>query len=180
MTSSESEGDQQPCPRCPLSPDLDADCYESWLQCDSCDMWYHSICVGLGEEEANRIDVFHCPACHDKHGPSTYKRSSLRRSSRPHAQVDYSLLDEGEPAIFNQYTLRLEAREFEEANLVHLDNGEALKRAWLLDYCSEDGRPFIVDDPRGLGMRMPPPDITVSEIARKVGRLSTCVPGRSE
>ncbi|KAJ1919817.1 hypothetical protein H4219_001726 [Mycoemilia scoparia] len=164
---SESEDDQQPCPRCPPSPDLDADCYESWLQCDKCDTWLHANCVGLGEDEVNEIDIFYCPNCYDKHGPSTTKSSKVRRSSRPHLQVDYSKLDDGEPAIFNQYTLRLEAREFEEAEFPRLKNGHELTLDWILE--QREHEPIIIEEPEGLGMEMPPSDITVKDIASKVG-----------
>jgi len=32
----------------------------TWVQCDSCDMWYHNVCVGL---QSKIPDTYKCPSC---------------------------------------------------------------------------------------------------------------------
>jgi len=32
----------------------------TWVQCDSCDMWYHNVCVGL---KSKIPDTYKCPSC---------------------------------------------------------------------------------------------------------------------
>ena len=32
-----------------------------WIECVRCQQWYHCACVGLTNEEANIMKVFHCP-----------------------------------------------------------------------------------------------------------------------
>lgn len=33
-----------------------------WVRCDSCDFWFHNICVGLKDEEPSQQNWF-CPDC---------------------------------------------------------------------------------------------------------------------
>ncbi|KAJ1952641.1 JmjC domain-containing histone demethylation protein 1, partial [Dipsacomyces acuminosporus] len=117
-----------------------------------------------------RIDKFHCHKCVDKHGPSSYKGPALRRSSRSHTNVDYTKLNEGQPATFNQYLLRLDAHEFMEDEFEHLSDGLAVTADWVRNRDAND--PFIVDSPEGLGLRMPAQNTTVDDIAGLVGEDS--------
>lgn len=38
----------------------------------------HFSCVGVEEEEAPDIDIYHCPNCEKTHGKSTCKYSAMR------------------------------------------------------------------------------------------------------
>ncbi|PIA18176.1 Clavaminate synthase-like protein, partial [Coemansia reversa NRRL 1564] len=142
--------------------------YETWLQCDVCEEWYHGVCVGISASESKHIDKFHCKKCVGNHGPSLYSRVAPRRSGRQHNHVDYSRLNEGQPATFNQYMLRLEAHEFTADGFDHLENGHTVTAEWLRNRDSND--PFLIEKPQGLGLTMPGSATTVSEIVELIGR----------
>lgn len=38
-----------------------------------CQDWFHGSCVGVEEEKAADIDLYHCPNCEVLHGPSIMK-----------------------------------------------------------------------------------------------------------
>uniref|UniRef100_A0A8V5GS44 Uncharacterized protein n=1 Tax=Melopsittacus undulatus TaxID=13146 RepID=A0A8V5GS44_MELUD len=40
------------------------------IECDGCQDWFHGSCVGVEEEAAADIDLYHCPKCEVLHGPS--------------------------------------------------------------------------------------------------------------
>ena len=37
------------------------------IGCDFCGEWYHGCCVGVSEEESNRIEVYKCQLCTEHH-----------------------------------------------------------------------------------------------------------------
>ncbi|KAJ1723312.1 JmjC domain-containing histone demethylation protein 1, partial [Coemansia erecta] len=83
-------------------------------------------------------------------------------------KVDYTMLNEGQPATFNQYLLRLDEHEFLEDEFEHLDEGTQVTREWIRNRDTND--PFIVKCATGLDMIMPASDITVEDIALAVGK----------
>ncbi|XP_061687376.1 lysine-specific demethylase phf2 isoform X2 [Syngnathoides biaculeatus] len=44
------------------------------IECDACKDWFHGSCVGVDEDDAPDIDLYHCPNCEKTHGKSTLKR----------------------------------------------------------------------------------------------------------
>ncbi|KAJ2807755.1 JmjC domain-containing histone demethylation protein 1 [Coemansia guatemalensis] len=160
--------DPQECPLCVEDAPVDLPAYETWLQCDVCEEWYHGVCVGISASESKRIDKFHCKGCVGKHGPSSYSGPAPRRSGRQHSHVDYNMLNEGQPATFNQYMLRLEAHEFAEDEFDHLEDGHRVTAEWLRNRDSND--PFVVEDSQGLGLTMPGSSTTISEVVELIGR----------
>ena len=40
----------------------------NWVQCDGCELWFHLLCVGLGEDEVSEHEDYVCYQC--KKGPS--------------------------------------------------------------------------------------------------------------
>ncbi|KAJ1989263.1 JmjC domain-containing histone demethylation protein 1 [Coemansia spiralis] len=169
MSSPDASDSEEPqeCPLCREDAPIDIPAYETWLQCDVCEEWYHGVCVGISASECERIDKYHCKKCVEKHGPSSYKGPTLRRSGRSHQSVDYTRLNEGQPATFNQYLLRLDAHEFDEDDFEHLDNGHTVTADWIRHRDTND--PFIVETPAGLDMEMPDSKTTVGDIAKVIG-----------
>ena len=42
------------------------------IRCGKCNEWYHGTCMEIDEDHADTIDVYHCPTCEIKYGPSIY------------------------------------------------------------------------------------------------------------
>jgi F-box and leucine-rich repeat protein 10/11 len=64
----------------------------SWIRCDVCNRWFHSLCAGImGKAEARAIDKFICKSCEPEHGETTY----VRTSSRARTAIDYAGLNQG-------------------------------------------------------------------------------------
>ncbi|KAJ1945906.1 JmjC domain-containing histone demethylation protein 1, partial [Linderina macrospora] len=166
MSSSDSDEPQE-CELCCEDAPIDLPAYETWVMCDICSEWYHGVCVGISASECERIDKYHCHKCVEQHGPSSYNGPALRRSSRSHTSVDYTKLNDGQPATFNQYLLRIDAHEFAEDEFEHLETGHTVTVDWIRHRDTND--PFVVDSPEGLGMQMPGQDTTVRDIAKIIG-----------
>ncbi|KAM9916229.1 hypothetical protein OXX59_010147, partial [Metschnikowia pulcherrima] len=85
------------CPVCNYNPLESANGSEtqaqiSWIRCDVCRQWYHSVCLKLTKSTLGSISSFHCPECEREHGPSHMKR----QSKRARVKIDYVALDQGE------------------------------------------------------------------------------------
>ena len=64
----------------------------SWIQCNGCNRWFHSLCAGImGKAEARAVDKFICKPCEPDHGETTY----VRTSSRARTAIDYAGLNQG-------------------------------------------------------------------------------------
>uniref|UniRef100_A0A8D3EDH6 Histone lysine demethylase PHF8 n=1 Tax=Scophthalmus maximus TaxID=52904 RepID=A0A8D3EDH6_SCOMX len=44
------------------------------IECDNCQDWFHGSCVGVEEDKATEIDLYHCPNCQVTHGPSVMRK----------------------------------------------------------------------------------------------------------
>uniref|UniRef100_A0A8C0H848 PHD finger protein 8 n=1 Tax=Chelonoidis abingdonii TaxID=106734 RepID=A0A8C0H848_CHEAB len=133
----------------------------NWLQ------WGHGgSCVGVEEDAAADIDLYHCPNCQLAHGPSVMKR---RRG--PQRQQDAGLSREAGTTVRTgsaQFIKELRARTFPSADEVILKPSGAQLTVEFLEENSFSV-PILVLKKEGLGMTLPPPSFTVRDIEHHVG-----------
>ncbi|KAI2665330.1 Lysine-specific demethylase 7A [Labeo rohita] len=117
------------------------------------------------EHHAADIDVYHCPNCEPIHGPSMMKK---RNNWHRH---DYTEPNDGTrpvqagTAVFVQ---QLQARSFASGDevLVPMHGSQVTQR-----YLEREGfnYPIAVHDLDGLGLKLPPPSFSVSDVEHYVG-----------
>ncbi|XP_043084774.1 lysine-specific demethylase 7B-like [Puntigrus tetrazona] len=122
-------------------------------------------CVQVVEHHAADIDVYHCPNCEPIHGPSMMKK---RNNWHRH---DYTEPNDGTrpvqagTAVFVQ---QLQARSFASGHeiLVPMQGSQVTQR-----YLEREGfhYPIVVHDLDGLGLKLPPPSFSVSDVEHYVG-----------
>uniref|UniRef100_A0A8C3NKF2 Uncharacterized protein n=1 Tax=Geospiza parvula TaxID=87175 RepID=A0A8C3NKF2_GEOPR len=125
------------------------------IECDGCQDWFHGSCVGVEEEAAAEIDLYHCPQCAVLRGPSV---------SEPPEQ------DPGRPARTGsaQFIRELRGRTFPSADEVLLrPSGAQL----TVEYLEENSFsvPILVARHEGLGMTLPPSSFTPRDVLHHVG-----------
>ncbi|XP_074927395.1 histone lysine demethylase PHF8 [Chelonoidis abingdonii] len=123
-------------------------------------------CVGVEEDAAADIDLYHCPNCQLAHGPSVMKR---RRG--PQRQQDAGLSREAGTTVRTgsaQFIKELRARTFPSADEVILKPSGAQLTVEFLEENSFSV-PILVLKKEGLGMTLPPPSFTVRDIEHHVG-----------
>lgn len=48
--------------------------HELWINCNGCQMWFHTACAGFdNERKVKEVDKFYCKDCEADHGPTTCK-----------------------------------------------------------------------------------------------------------
>uniref|UniRef100_G3VQC6 PHD finger protein 8 n=1 Tax=Sarcophilus harrisii TaxID=9305 RepID=G3VQC6_SARHA len=115
--------------------------------------WFHGSCVGVEEEKAVDIDLYHCPNCEVLHGPSVSKSSYTGKT-----------VQTGSPMFIRE----LRGRPFRSADEVILKpTGAQL----TVEYLEENSFsvPILVLKKDGLGMTLPSPAFTVREVEYYVG-----------
>ena len=63
-----------------------------WVQCDTCEQWYHNLCVGITAEIAAELESYICPYC-DTSAMSTATSPDSNIdvvSTTPHATTPHS------------------------------------------------------------------------------------------
>ncbi|GAA5889444.1 hypothetical protein JCM5296_006363 [Sporobolomyces johnsonii] len=151
-----------------------------WVECDKCETWYHWSCVAPNPVDTpDSIDKWYCPPCLSASSLTptplqiSYKPPSRRKSSRSTRtqHLDYANLNEHLPASADRWSKVIAARE--ESGQIRPDGFRRMKPDEVTDewVYGENGmlEPFVVEEPEGLGMRMPRRDIPVKEIAELVG-----------
>ncbi|XP_063792478.1 histone lysine demethylase PHF8 isoform X2 [Pseudophryne corroboree] len=135
------------------------------IECDVCQDWFHGSCVGVEEEKASEIDLYHCPNCQITHGPSVMKRR--RGNAKQETPVNKDL---GKPVQTGSasFIKELRTRNFPSADDVILKpQGAQL----TVEYLEENSFsvPILVLKKDGLGMTLPPPSFTVNDVEYYVG-----------
>uniref|UniRef100_A0A665VYJ0 PHD finger protein 8 n=1 Tax=Echeneis naucrates TaxID=173247 RepID=A0A665VYJ0_ECHNA len=127
------------------------------IECDICQDWFHGSCVGVEEDKAAEIDLYHCPNCQVTHGPSVSKLQLLRRDPcRP--------VKTGSP----QFVRELRSRTFPSADEVLLKPSGAQLTVEFLEEHSFSV-PVMVLRRDGLGMTLPPSSFSVSDVEHYIG-----------
>ncbi|NXK43248.1 PHF8 demethylase, partial [Piprites chloris] len=121
-------------------------------------------CVGVEEEAAAEIDLYHCPQCAVLRGPSVMKRR------RGPAKAPDQEPPGGRPARTGsaQFIRELRGRTFPSADEVLLRPGGA---QLTVEYLEENSFsvPILVSRQEGLGMTLPPPSFTPRDVLHYVG-----------
>uniref|UniRef100_A0A8C6L4U4 Histone lysine demethylase PHF8 n=1 Tax=Nothobranchius furzeri TaxID=105023 RepID=A0A8C6L4U4_NOTFU len=128
------------------------------IECDNCQDWFHGSCVGVEENKAVEIDLYHCPNCQVTHGPSQTDGSTSvgRDPSRP--------VKTGSP----QFVRELRSRTFPSADEILLKPSGAQLTVEFLEEHSFSV-PVMVLRRDGLGMTLPPSSFSVSDIEHCIG-----------
>uniref|UniRef100_A0AAY4ELH4 PHD finger protein 8 n=1 Tax=Denticeps clupeoides TaxID=299321 RepID=A0AAY4ELH4_9TELE len=134
------------------------------IECDVCQDWFHGSCVGVEEDKAAEIDLYHCPNCQVTHGPPVmrkrrggHKQSDARRDSG-------RLVQTGSP----QFVRELRSRTFPSADEILLKPAGAQLTVEFLEERSFSV-PVLVLRRDGLGMNLPPSSFTVSDVEHYIG-----------
>nr|XP_056706213.1 histone lysine demethylase PHF8 [Euleptes europaea] len=136
------------------------------IECDVCQDWFHGSCVGVEEDAAANIDLYHCPNCQLLHGPSVMKR---RRGSQK--QLDSAAGKEAGKTVktgSSQFIKELRSRTFPSADEVILKPSGAQLTVEFLEENSFSV-PILVLKKDGLGMTLPPSSFSVRDVEHHVG-----------
>nr|XP_058147452.1 histone lysine demethylase PHF8 isoform X4 [Dasypus novemcinctus] len=132
------------------------------IECDMCQDWFHGSCVGVEEEKAADIDLYHCPNCEVLHGPSVMKKR--RGSSKGHDTHKTKPVKTGSPTFIRE----LRSRTFDSSDEVILKpTGSQLTVEFLEE--NSFSVPILVLKKDGLGMTLPSPSFTVRDVEHYVG-----------
>ncbi|XP_045547959.1 lysine-specific demethylase phf2 [Salmo salar] len=141
---------------------LPYDVTQFMIECDACKDWFHGSCVGVDEDEAPDIDVYHCPNCEKTDGKSTMKNK--KRTKQDTGQSDIRAVQNGSQVFIKE----LRSRTFPSSeDIVVKLNGSQL----TMDYLEEVGfnEPILVLKKDGLGMSMPAPTFYINDVEKHVG-----------
>ena len=53
----------------------------NWVQCDTCQLWYHLVCVGLTSESVQYIEAYYCFPCKQKRAKQPATSVSLQSNT---------------------------------------------------------------------------------------------------
>lgn len=139
------------------------------IECDICQDWFHGSCVGVEEDKATEIDLYHCPNCQVTHGPSVMRK---RRGGNKQT-TDYSAAGARDPSRpvktgSPQFVRELRSRTFPNADEVLLKpTGAQLTVEFLEEHSFSV--PVMVLRRDGLGMTLPPSSFGVTDVEHYIG-----------
>ncbi|KAM4610872.1 histone lysine demethylase PHF8 [Polymixia lowei] len=138
------------------------------IECDICQDWFHGSCVGVEENKAAEIDLYHCPNCQVTHGPSV-----MRKRRGGHKQADSGPAGGRDPSRpvktgSPQFVRELRSRTFPSADEVLLKPSGAQLTVEFLEERSFSV-PVLVLRRDGLGMNLPPSSFSVSDVEHYIG-----------
>merc|ERR1711872_885466 len=59
-----------------------------WVQCDTCELWFHLFCIGLKPHNIKEDEDFNCKNCVGKHGSSKKKPKEKLEKSESGSDMD--------------------------------------------------------------------------------------------
>ncbi|XP_019360595.1 PREDICTED: lysine-specific demethylase PHF2 isoform X3 [Gavialis gangeticus] len=134
------------------------------IECDACKDWFHGSCVGVEEDEAPDIDIYHCPNCEKTHGKSTLKKKRNWHKHDTGQTTEVKPVQNGSQVFIKE----LRSRTFPSAeDIVVKVTGSQL----TTEYLEENGftEPILVPKKDGLGLAVPAPTFYVSDVENYVG-----------
>ncbi|XP_015258894.1 PREDICTED: lysine-specific demethylase PHF2 [Cyprinodon variegatus] len=143
---------------------LPYDVTQFMIECDACKDWFHGSCVGVDEDDAPDIDIYHCPNCEKTHGKSTLKKKKNWSKYDTGQSADIRAVQNGSQVFIKE----LRSRTFPSADdIVVKLSGNQL----TMDYLEENGfnEPIMVQKKDGLGLSMPAPTFYISDVENYVG-----------
>ncbi|KAG6849419.1 hypothetical protein H0H93_008665 [Arthromyces matolae] len=158
------------CPACSCSKDESrAAVASTWVRCDVCLTWYHWRCVGTSGGDLDAVDQWYCNGCLAANAAlSVTLKAPARKSFRKRTQRDYASLNSGTGSDPRRWPKILEQKSFKDNKFKRLD-GSDVSLQWLENDETAMTEPIIVEQPDGLGMRMPPAHFTVDDVVDHVG-----------
>ncbi|KAF8526841.1 jumonji protein [Hysterangium stoloniferum] len=164
--------DKDSCPACPTQVHKTRPGEkDTWIQCDKCKIWFHWLCVGEGGDP-EALQKWFCQTCRE--ADTTLKptpRPPARKSSRKRTQLDYANLHAGiDPTTVDgsKWVGIIETKPIKSDNFRRL-KGSEVNADWLEQDTEALKEPIVIENPDGLGMRMPDKDFTVATVAEIVG-----------
>ncbi|XP_034552090.1 histone lysine demethylase PHF8 [Notolabrus celidotus] len=138
------------------------------IECDICQDWFHGSCVGVEEDKAAEIDLYHCPNCQVSHGPSV-----MRKRRGGNKQTDGGSAGTRDPSRpvktgSVQFVRELRSRTFPNADEVLLKPSGAQLTVEFLEEHSFSV-PVMVLRRDGLGMTLPPASFGVTDVEHYIG-----------
>ncbi|KPP64805.1 lysine-specific demethylase phf2-like [Scleropages formosus] len=121
-------------------------------------------CVGVDEDEAPDIDIYHCPNCEKTHGKSTLKKKKNWNKQDTGQSTDVKPVQNGSQVFIKE----LRSRTFPSSDEVVVKlSGSQL----TVEHLEENGftEPILVLKKDGLGMTVPAPTFYVSDVENYVG-----------
>ncbi|XP_019360596.1 PREDICTED: lysine-specific demethylase PHF2 isoform X4 [Gavialis gangeticus] len=121
-------------------------------------------CVGVEEDEAPDIDIYHCPNCEKTHGKSTLKKKRNWHKHDTGQTTEVKPVQNGSQVFIKE----LRSRTFPSAeDIVVKVTGSQL----TTEYLEENGftEPILVPKKDGLGLAVPAPTFYVSDVENYVG-----------
>uniref|UniRef100_A0A8C4Z245 PHD finger protein 2 n=1 Tax=Gadus morhua TaxID=8049 RepID=A0A8C4Z245_GADMO len=143
---------------------LPYDVTQFMIECDACKDWFHGSCVGVDEDDAPDIDIYHCPNCEKTDGKSTLKKKKNWNKQDTGQSTDIKAVQNGSQVFIKE----LRSRTFPSAEDVVVKlTGPQLS----MDYLEENGfnEPILVLKKEGLGMSLPAPTFYISDVENNVG-----------
>uniref|UniRef100_A0A4W5JQZ8 PHD-type domain-containing protein n=1 Tax=Hucho hucho TaxID=62062 RepID=A0A4W5JQZ8_9TELE len=142
------------------------------IECDICQDWFHGSCVGVEEDKAAEIDLYHCPNCQVTHGPSVSSAVRKRRGGTKQADAGATggRDTSGRPVKTGtpQFVRELRSRTFPSADEVLLKPSGAQLTVEFLEERSFSV-PVLVLRRDGLGMSLPPGNFGVNDVEHYIG-----------